>query len=266
MRRASSKTILLTSALLSVFGVSAVHAADAPEKTHKNSIGMEFVLIPAGTFQMGCSSEAEECEDEEKPSHSVTISQPFHLGKYEVTQAQWEAVMGNNPSKFKGADRPVDSVTWDDAQEFIKKLNAKEGHTRYRLPTEAEWEYAARAGSATAYSFGDDEGQLGNYAWYWENSDEETHPVGRKQPNAWGLFDMHGNVWEWVHDWYGEKYYSAGAMTDPQGPESGGYRVLRGGGWTYEVMWYCRSDYRRGSTPDHREEGDGFRLVLTPEQ
>ena len=253
-------------ALLALGLLAALPASAAPEKTYKNSIGMEFVLIAAGTFQMGCSSEAELCDDGEKPRHSVTISKPYYLGKYEVTQAQWEAVMGSNPSAHKGANHPVEQVRWDDVQEFIKKLNAKEGHNRYRLPTEAEWEYAARAGSATVYSFGDDESQLGNYAWYPGNSDEKTHPVGQKQPNAWGLFDMYGNVLEWVHDWYGRDYYNAGAMTDPQGPEAGEGRVLRGGGGLNRLFGDCRSAARYWLLPDLRGSVHGSRLVLTPEQ
>ena len=246
-------------------------AAAAPAKTYKNSIGMEFVLIPAGTFQMGCEPpEAGKCEPHEGPRHTVTISKPFYLGKYEVTQAEWQAVMGSNPSKFKGANRPVENVTWPDAQEFVKKLNAKEGHKRYRLPTEAEWEYAARAGSTTAYSFGDDAGQLGNYAWHKGNSGEETHPVGQKQPNAWGLHDMHGNVDEWVHDWYGE-YEGAGAVTTPlrsgeedaTGPDSA--HVIRGGSWFHDAG-RCRSTYRIWQYAEEGGNNIGLRLAITPQQ
>ena len=134
----------------------------------------------------------------EQSAHRIEISQAFYLGKYEVTQAQWKDVMGKNPSGFKGDNRPVEEVSWEDVQEFIRRLNAREQGVTYRLPTEAEWEYAARAGSTTAYSFGDDTLQLGEYAWYWENADGTTHPVGQLKPNAWGLYDMHGNVWEWV--------------------------------------------------------------------
>ena len=152
---------------------------------------MQFALIPAGEFPMGSASGG----DNERPVHTVRISKPFYLGIHEVTQGQWETVMGNNPSKFKGdANRPVEMVSWEEVQKFIDKLNSKEGGTKYRLPTEAEWEYAARAGSATAYSFGDDSGQLGKYAWFEGNAGSTTHPVGKLQPNAWGLYDMHGNV------------------------------------------------------------------------
>ena len=258
------RSVFVGSVLVAAVFLLAALASAAPPPTHTNSIGMEFVLIPAGTFQMGCSSEAEDCADDEKPRHSATISQPFYLGKHEVTQAQWQSVMGSNPSKFKGADRPVDSVTWHDVQEFIKKLNAKEGREAYRLPTEAEWEYAARAGSATAYCFGDDAGQLGDYAWHQGNSGRETHPVGRKRANAWGLYDMHGNVGEWGQDWYGNAYESAGAVTDPQGPEAGEGRVLRGGSW-FSMAKRVRSAMRGRLAPDKRLDNVGFRLALSPE-
>ena len=261
MKRASSPTILLTSALLSVFGVCGLCAAETPDKTYKNSIGMEFVPIPAGRFLMGCSTEAEPCEAGEKPRHEVTISKPFYLGKYEVTQAQWEAVMGNNPSHYKGANRPVELVSWDDVQEFIRRLNAKEGHTRYRLPTEAEWEYAARAGSTTAYSFGNDMSQLERYAWYDANSGRQTHPVGEKEANKWGLHDMHGNVWEWVQDWEGG--YSAAAATNPQGPGTGENRVLRGGS-KGDPASSARCAKRLGMMPWFSNFSFGFRLALDP--
>ena len=230
--------------------------------TFTNSIGMEFVPIPAGTFWMGSAERAMPFKDE-CPRHEVTISRPFHLGKYPVTQTQWRAVMGNNPSRFKGAEHPVDSVSWEDARAFIAKLSALEGHERYRLPTEAEWEYACRAGSTGRYCFGDDAGELGDYAWYADNSGGETHPVGRKRPNAWGLHDMHGNVFEWVRDWYDKRAYRAhkGGAVDPRGPGAGEVRVLRGGCWGDEDV-SCRSAWRSRYAPDRRNEGNGFRLVL----
>ena len=158
----------------------------------RNSIGMELVRMPAGEFMMGSDAD----RPDEKPLHKVTISQPFYLGKYEVTQAQWQEVMGTNPSHFKGdPNRPVERVSWKMVQEFISKLNAREGHTLYRLPTEAEWEYAARAGSTTKYYFGDDDALLEQYAWYNKNDKGATHPVGQLKPNAWDLYDMMGNVW-----------------------------------------------------------------------
>jgi len=207
----------------------------AQPKTFTNSIGMEFVLIPAGSFMMGADKNFEEAADHETPRHKVTISKSFYLGKYEVTQEQWVAVMGSNPSNFKGRTNPVEEVSWHDVQEFIHRLNQKENTNVYRLPTEAEWEYACRAGTTTTYSFGDDADQLGQYAWYIDNSGDKTHPVGQKQPNAWGLYDMHGNVWEWVQDWYGKTYYSQSPAKDPQGPSSGESRLLRGGSWNFDA-------------------------------
>ena len=229
--------------------------------TFTNSIGMEFARIPAGTFQMGAADDDDDARDNEKPRHEVTISRALHLGRFPVTQKQWRAVMGENPSYFKGPDRPVENVCWEDAQEFIAKLNAAEGHDRYRLPTEAEWEYACRAGGGTKYSFGDDADELGNHAWYGDNSGDKTRPVGRKQPNAWGLHDMHGNVWEWCEDRYGK--YGAKAVVDPQGPGAGEDRVLRGGGWFNDAK-YCRSAIRYGGGPGNRYDSTGFRLALSP--
>ncbi len=187
----------------------------------------------------------------------MQISQPFYLGKYEVTQRQWKAVMGNNPSRFKGDDQPVNTVSWNDVQAFIRTLNAREGEGTYHLPTEAEWEYAARAGTMTAYSFGDDPEQLGKYAWYSSNSGRKTHPVGQLKPNAWGLYDMHGNVWEWVQDWYGE--YAARMVSDPQGPASGASRVVRGC-WL-GVARNCRAAIRYFLAPGDRGHFLGFRLA-----
>ena len=232
-------------------------------ETYTNSIGMEFVLIPAGTFWMGSDEDHDhDALEDEKPRHEVEISRSFYLGRYTVTQAQWESVMGSNPSKFKGADLPVEMVSWDDVQEFIRKLNAQEGHDRYRLPTEAEWEYACRAGSTTAYCFGNDKNQLGEYAWYWDSSGKEMHPVGQKKPNAWGLYDMHGNVFEWVWDWYGEYYGSR--VRDPEGPHEGEYCVLRGGSW-FVYARFCRSASRSFSKSDTHDANYGFRLALSLE-
>jgi formylglycine-generating enzyme required for sulfatase activity len=219
---------------------------------------MEFVLIPAEEFQMG--SNDTQAFANEQPVHTVRLTKPFYLGTYEVTQAQWEAVMGNNPSHFKGDSAlPVESVSWQDAQEFIRRLNARErGTAFYRLPTEAEWEYAARAGSTTAYSFGNSAGDLGRYAWHEANAGENTHPVGQLQPNAWGLYDMHGNVWEWVQDWYGN--YSHGTAVDPAGPSSGSARVNRGGGWDSDAR-ACRSALRIDGAPGFRFGSLGVRLL-----
>jgi formylglycine-generating enzyme required for sulfatase activity len=205
----------------------------------------EFCLIPAGSFNMGDKSFG--------PIHQVTISRAFYMGKYPVTQAQWQSLMGNNPSNFNGADRPVENVSWDNCQAFISRLNNL-GKGTFRLPTEAEWEYSCRAGSTGTFS---DE-QLEQYAWFGVNSGGQSQPVGRKKPNAWGLYDMHGNVEEFCQDWYED--YSAGAITDPQGPASGEVRVTRGGGWSAGSVstWStCRS---AANLP---RIICGFRLVLT---
>jgi formylglycine-generating enzyme required for sulfatase activity/predicted Ser/Thr protein kinase len=221
-------------------------------ETLPNGVKLEMVEIPAGSFKMGSTNGS----DDEKPVHDVTISKPFEMGKYEVTQAQWQAVMGNNPSDFKGCNScPVERVSWDDVQEFINKLNAKNDGYEYRLPTEAEWEYACRAGTTGDYA-----GNLDSMAWYGENSGGKTHPVGTKQPNAWGLYDMHGNVWEWCQDWYGA--YSSNAVIDPTGAISGSYRVFRGGSWRGNAAG-LRSAYRGNSSPVYRYDSLGFRLVRT---
>ena len=175
---------------------------------------MEFVWIEPGLFLMGSSASEEGRSDDEGPQHRVTISKGFWLGKHEITQAQWKSVMGNNPSKFRGENQPVEQVSWDDVQQFVRKLNQAEGEPRYRLPTEAEWEYACRAGTTSRWSFGDDERQLGDYAWYsGNNSPNRTKEVGKKRPHPWGLYDMHGNVWEWCQDWFGS--YSSASQIDP---------------------------------------------------
>ena len=204
--------------------------------------GMEFVRVPAGEFLMGSTSD--EADDDEQPLTRVRISRAFELGKHEVRQAEWEAVMGSNPSTYDecGPDCPVERVSWDDVQEFIRRLNALEGEARYRLPTEAEWEYAARAGTSGDRYGGD----LDAIAWYGENSESRTHPVGQKVPNAFGLHDMLGNVYEWVQDWYG--VYPGGSVTDPQGPMSGSYRLSRGGSWILNAR-YCRASYRYHLAP-----------------
>ena len=220
---------------------------------------MEFVLIPAGEFMMGST----EGKRNETPVHKVRISRPFYLGKHEVTQAQWEVVMGDNPSFFMGVpDRSVEMVSWREVQTFIRKLNAGEGVSLYRLPTEAEWEYAARAGTTTAYSFGEDANRLSEYAWYKSSkSGLGAHLVGQKKPNPWGLYDMHGNVSEWVQDWYQD--YPSEPVTDPTGPTKGAIRVFRGGSWLNDAS-YCRSAHRDHVAPDFSDRNLGFRVVLLP--
>ncbi|MFQ5853245.1 MAG: formylglycine-generating enzyme family protein [Candidatus Binatia bacterium] len=252
-------TVLLLPALVAAWVPSFQRIEKTWPRTLTNSIGMPFVLIPAGEFMMGLTGH--DADTDEQPVHKVIISRRFYLGKYEVTQRQWTTVMGDNPSRFAGdANRPVEQASWEDVQEFIRRLNAREGGTKYRLPTEAEWEYAARAGSTTIYSFGNDQRWLGEYAWYADNSDGQTHPVGQLKPNNWGLYDLHGNVWEWVQDWYGD--YSTGTITDPPGPVSGSAKVVRGGSWAYHAR-FCRSAYRYGLAPDYRFDSTGFRLLRT---
>jgi formylglycine-generating enzyme required for sulfatase activity len=217
----------------------------------------EMVYIEGGTFTMGCTAEqGSDCYDNEKPAHSVTLSS-FYIGKYEVTQAQWKAVMGNNPSYFKGDNLPVEQVSWDDAQAFIRKLNQKTGKD-YRLPTEAEWEYAARGGKQShgyKYCGGN---TPDNVAWYCDNSDSKTRPVGTKQANELGIYDMSGNVWEWCSDWYAA--YSSNAQTNPQGAASGSNRVHCGGSW-YAYAGRCRVSSRGLHAPGYRSDGLGFRLA-----
>ena len=202
----------------------------------------------------------------EEPVTRVRISKGFYLGKYEVTQDQWQAVMGNNRSNFAGCGNcPVETVSWEEVQVFIRRLNARSGGGEYRLPTEAEWEYAARAGTTTDTYAGDitqthgNDPVLNGIAWYVDNNEYGPRPVGQKAPNGWGLHDMLGNVWEWVGDWFWD-YYPGGAVTDPAGPGSGSERVFRGGGWD-GVARLCRSASRRSLPPGHRSFDLGFRLL-----
>ena len=214
---------------------------------------MEFVRIPAGRFQMGS-----EFVYDGIPVHQVRVSRTFELGKYEVMQSEWTAVMGQNPSREPCQRCPVTNVSWNDIQEFIGILNQAVGQrSPYRLPTEAEWEYAARAGT-TGERYDSDVDAI---AWHGGNSGYRTHPVGEKSPNAFGLHDILGNVWEWVQDWYGD--YSGGRVTDPVGPSEGSYRVLRGGSWWMVGARHCRATYRLLSSPGHRFSRCGFRLART---
>jgi formylglycine-generating enzyme required for sulfatase activity len=229
-----------------------------------NSIGMKLVLIPAGTFTMGSPME-EVGRRVNETYHEVTISKSYYLGAYEVTQGEYEKVMGANPSRYKGPKNPVGNVSWNDAVSFCKKLSETEEERRagreYRLPTEAEWEYACRAGSTTAYSFGDTAEMLAEYAWFGEVRGK-TNPVGLKKPNRWGLYDMHGNVWEYCQDLYAD--YPPDASTDPQqGPDGGSNPVGRGGGWNYDAG-LCRSAVRGRFAPRARLNYYGFRVALSP--
>lgn len=235
----------------------------------RNEVGMPFVLIAAGTFEMGSKNG----DEGELPVHPVTVNLPFYMGVHVVTQGQWKEVMGTEPwaGQFfvqEGHDYPATHVSWEDTQAFIKTLNARDNAYSYRLPTEAEWEYACRAESNTEYCCGNDERMLKTYSWYEENAYpyssafsrlfEHPHPVGQKQPNLWGLCDMHGNVWEWVEDWYGP--YPAESVMDPLGPFSGPGRVIRGGDWDSPAE-KVRSAFRGYAKPNYYTFRLGFRLV-----
>ncbi|WP_407281767.1 formylglycine-generating enzyme family protein [Methanolobus sp. WCC1] len=241
-------------------GSSSAGAASPTGNEYTNSIGMQFQRIDAGTFDMGTSKYAYS-----QPIHEVRIGDAFYIGTYEVTQAQWEEVMGSNPSEFSGDDNPVDSVSWNEVQEFISKLNEMESTTKYRLPTEAEWEYAARADTTTLYSFGEideDEGPfLKDYAWYQENSYEKTHEVGQKLPNPWGLYDVHGNVWELVQDSWVDNYGSASEDGSAVDKGEGSLRVARGGSYSSKENALYTA-YRRKQDPRDGDPAIGFRLVM----
>jgi formylglycine-generating enzyme required for sulfatase activity len=244
-------------------------------KSITTKTGIEMVLIPAGELTMGDESG----EEDEKPAHKVQIS-AFYMDKFEVTQKAYKALMGKSPAKFEGDDRPVERASWTFAAKYCNMRSLKEGvkpcynpetfecdfsADGYRLPTEAEWEYACRAGTATRFSFGGDSSKLAEFAWFKANAANATHPVGQKPPNPWGLCDMHGNVAEWCHDHYGESHYAKAEGKDPKGPPSGEDRVLRGGSWR-DSAGSCRSSARRGEAPGLADvcfgyEAYGFRCV-----
>lgn len=236
-----------------------------------SGVMMDLVWVPNGEFMMG-SPAGETDRFESETQHKVTLTEGFWMGKYEVTQGQYKQIMGSNPSKFteSGKDAPVETVSWDNAKEFCGKVTSLMRRTNNkqlatggecRLPTEAEWEYACRAGTRTRYYTGDSESDLGRAGWYVSNSGSKTHEVGQKTPNAWGLYDMHGNVYEWCEDWYGE--YSGGSISDPKGASSGSSRVLRGGSW-FNLAGSCRSAPRSDRDPERRYNFSGFRVVLAP--
>ena len=217
-----------------------------------NNLNIEMIAVQGGTFIMGCTSSG--CLYNERPDHRVTVSN-FYIGKFEITQAQWMAVIGNNPSSFKGDNLPVENVSWEVAQEFIRKLNAQTGK-QYRMPTEAEWEFAARGGNSRIGFY--DSNTVDNVAWYRDNSGGSTNPVGSKAPNELGIYDMFGNVWEWCSDWFGT--YVSNVQTDPRGPASGSFRVNRGGSWinySSSMSVSCRGY----DAPDTRNNYIGFRLA-----
>ena len=244
---------------------AAIIATGLPWRVRDNASQIEMLLVPPGTFMMGCSpSDQYGCREDELPVHEVTLTQPFYLGRFEVTQAQWTAVMGSNPSQFQGQvdspSRPVERVSWNMLQVF-------ETSTGFRLPTEAEWEYACRAGTTTAFNNGSNvDATLGSLAWFNANSGDQTRPVGQKLANALGFHDMHGNVWEWCEDWYGSDYYSQSAGVDPQGPASGtfGLGLTRGGSFNRNPF-PCRTSGERGGNPRSTGATDnGFRVARTP--
>ena len=223
-----------------------------------NGVSFNMIHVEGGTFTMGATPEqGDDAYDWEKPAHQVTLSS-YYIGETEVTQALWEAVMGSNPSYFKGSEHPVERVSWDDCQTFIRKLNTLTGKT-FRLPTEAEWEYAARSGKKSQGYKYSGSNTLDNVAWYDDNSGGETHPVKTKSPNELGLYDMSGNVWEWCQDWSGG--YDSSSQKNPTGPSTGSARVSRGGSWYYFAR-YCRVSFRGNSAPDNRSGSLGFRLAL----
>ncbi len=234
-------------------------------------IKMQMILIPAGEFIMGSPSSEKE-RDNNEAQHKVRITKPFYLAKYEVTQEQWEAVMGNNPSHFKGARNPVERVSWNDCQNFIEKLNRIVPGDGFRLPTEAEWEYAARAGTTTPFHYGNSLSSnqanfRGNYPYGGASKGPDrgkTLPVGTFSPNSFGLYDIHGNVYEWCSDWYDKNYYNNSPVNDPKGPGSGSEgRVLRGGSWV-GYAGFCRSAVRNWTYPDYGDDFFGFRCARTP--
>src|SRR5258706_3162906 len=225
----------------------------------KRSSTMHFVRIPAGIFMMGCSAGDTECNADEKPTHRVVITRLFEIGKYQVTQAEYEAVTDVNPSYSKGPNLPVEGVSWDDAQKFCAAVSARGDVYRYRLQTEAEWECAARAGDTTCRY-----GPLVEVAWSRDNSAGKTHPVGEKKPNAFGLYDVLGNVWEWVQDWYSVTYYSHSVESNPKGPDSGEYRLARGGSWGGVVRGHARVSSRYMLKPNLRSIVVGFRCLREP--
>ena len=250
-----------------VISMAVLTGQNANAVEFKSFAGIRFVKIEAGCFQMGQDKQTQinakdkQTTSNELPQHKVCINKPFYLGETEITQKQWEEVMGKNPSKFKGTFRPVEKVSWNDTQNFIEKLNDNEKNDIYRLPTEAEWEYAARAGTNTIYTFGDNNKDISQYAWFGnEGYGGDSHEVGQKKPNSWGLVDMHGNVWEWVQDWYDPNAYQHSPESNPQGAEGGQYKVYRGGSWISKPP-LLRPAVRYSGLPETRSGDIGFRLV-----
>ncbi|HOK09264.1 MAG TPA: formylglycine-generating enzyme family protein [Candidatus Hydrogenedens sp.] len=248
-------------------------ATELTPGTKSQFLGITFVWIPSGSFYMGTTKSPNDLVNlyggtaslytSEYPQHLVVISRGFWMSETEITQQQWQNIMGYNNSNNKGDNLPVENLTWEECQKFIDKINTM-GSGTFRLPTEAEWEYACRAGSTTEFYFGDDASQLDNYGWHYNNSNYQTHPVGQKLPNAWGLYDMHGNVWEWCQDWYDANYYQYSPSIDPNGPASGKYKVLRGG-TCLRTSARCRSAFRSWNAPDLSMPDQGFRICKMPD-
>ncbi len=266
----SPVSLILLVYILLAFNISKAYPADLRTEIIQ---GIKLITIPAGTFLMGTKDTDHDWFSHSRPVHEVRLDS-FQLSVCEITQAQFEKVLGYNPSLMKGDDsRPVDQVSWFDAAAFCNKLSELAGlmpcydirnrtcifsRNGFRLPTEAEWEYACRAGTNTKYYTGNDEGSLDRAGWYRTNSEGTTHSVGQKDPNTWGLFDMHGNIWEWCNDWQGN--YKNYAKENPRGPNWGYSRVLRGGGWHYPAVG-CRSTYRHRAKPEYRLSTVGFRIA-----
>ncbi|MDR1614708.1 MAG: formylglycine-generating enzyme family protein [Campylobacteraceae bacterium] len=231
-------------------------------KTYTNSIGMKFVLIDAGSFMMGSNE-----NENEQPIREIMLDKSFYLGATEVTQEQWEKIMDSNPSKVKAATNPVDSVSWYDIKLFLAKLNMSENSTKYRLPTEVEWEYAAGAASNDTYSFGNDEKELKKYAWHYDKKDKiknmQSNPVGQKIPNRWGLYDMYGNVWEWVESTYDKKFYAKNPKINFT-INTGNTNILKGGS-SYNSAEFLRSAARISKPSNYSDDNVGFRVAVTIE-
>ncbi len=254
--------------LLAIFACACQSAQMAARQTALRALRGEagYVRIAPGAFLMGAPESEPRARraQQEAPSHRVVLTCPFEIGRFEVTQRQWEAVMNANPSAFKGPELPVTNVSWKDVQEFLHRLNRLDPEYAYRLPTEAEWEYACRAGgSEAAESEAALEASLRQRAWYEANSLNRPHAVAQLQPNGWGLYDMQGNVWEWVEDWYDLNYYRRSPPENPPGPPTGQSRVLRGGSWQSTAQ-QCRATARNASLPVERNNLTGFRLVRVP--
>jgi formylglycine-generating enzyme required for sulfatase activity len=253
-RSSSRAALIFIAVIISAIGFSGI----AFSAEYKDAVtGMEFVFVKGGCYQMGDTFG--DGNTEEIPAHKVCIND-FYIGRHVVTQGQWKTVAGSNPSEFRhcGDNCPVEQVSWDDARSFIQKLNRMKPGNNYRLPTEAEWEYAARSGGKQEKHAGGV--HIESAAWYFENSDMKTHPVGTKAPNGLGLYDMSGNVFQWCSDWDEKSYYSISPKDNPQGPSSGEYRVIRGGAWI-SMAHGVRTTYRLGRLPERRSGDIGLRLV-----